>query len=67
MVTCSACPAFGFAVLICCFVSDVFAKPLIDFLFELCVRQWLLAFGRLVQLLAGLAVGLGAAFWHALR
>jgi len=64
MVTSSACPALGFAVLVCCSVAYVFAEPLIYLLFELCVRERLLGLGFLAQLLAGLAVRLGAPLWH---
>lgn len=47
--------------------ANVLAEPFVDLLLELSMG---LLFGfawRLIQFLAGLAVGLGAAFWHALR
>ena len=37
MVTSSACPAFGFTVLVCRSVPDVFTEPFIDLLLQLCV------------------------------
>ena len=65
VVLLAAGDAVTVTVLISFSPAYIFAEPFIDFFLCLCMVKWFLLAWFLAQLLAGLAVRLGAPLWHA--